>query len=1032
VLAVLVLELGRVVPPEQLIDRVWGTEPPSSVRNVLYGYVAKLRTVIDHAGEPGVKLGRRPGGYSLQADQEQVDLYRFRHLTAQAASAAGDDQRAEALLGDALGLWHGSALAGLDSPWLAGMRNTLELQRLGAVLDLGDIALRQGRHNALISDLVEETVSYATDERLIGQLMLALYRSGRQAEALRWFEQTRQHLAAEFGAGPGPGLQALHQQILRADPSLAAPTPGTGETWAGRRPSGPVPGRAGLALVSSGTVPGSAAAVAGPGGRPPRELPADVTAFAGRTAELAELDRLLTGAGAGTAPARAGAGQTAAAVISAVSGTAGVGKTALAVHWAHRAGPHFPDGQLYVNLRGYDPGQPMTAAEALAGFLRSLGVAGQDIPANEDERASRYRSLLAGRRVLVVADNASDAAQVRPLLPGAPGCAVLVTSRDALSGLVARDGATRLDLDLLPRQDAVGLLRVLIGDRVDADPGAAAVLAERCALLPLALRVAVEFAVARPDVPLADLAGELAGQQTRLDLLQAGGDSRTGVRAVFSWSYQHLDLAAARAFRLLGLHPGPGFEANAAAALTGTSLAQARTLLGLLARAHLIQPAGPGRYGMHDLLRAYARELGERDDSEADRQAALARLFDHYLHTAADAVGILFPAEASRRGIRASVTRTPGPAMTAPAARAWLDAEQHTLVAIAGYTARQGWPGHTTRLSVALSLYLDTGGCYAEAITLHSQARDAARRSGDRAGEARALADLGLVDWRQDQYETAAGHFRQALARCREIADRAGEARVLTCLGSLAVLQDRYRQAVGYLGQALARCREVGDKVGEAHTLTGLGFMDRQLGHHQQAAGHFQQALALYRGSGDRLGEARALCNYGVVTARQGRYREAAGQHWRALALFREIGDRYAEAHVLAEIGAVDQRLGRHWQAARHLQQALPLFRETGDRAGETEALNRLGETLLAVGQADQARLQHVAALSLASLAGDRYEQTRAHRGLAAAHDAAGDFAQARQHRHEAHAHDAETGGPDADRARAQLAVHGSKGHRPW
>jgi len=422
VLAVLLLDLGHVVPAERLIDRVWGEDPPASVRNVLYGYVARLKAVIadpGDPGDPGVRLTRRAGGYLLEADPERLDSYRFHRLIAAAATA--DDDQAAALLRGALALWQGQALAGLDSPWLCGMREALEQQRIAAVLDSGDIALRQGRHGELITALTVETVAYPAEERLIGQLMLALYRSGRQAEALRRFEQVRQTLAGEYGADPGPALRALHQQILKADSSLTLPAP------------------------------------AARGALVPRELPADVSAFTGRVAELAELDRLVGDPGAQRAVK---AGRAVAVVISVISGTAGVGKTALAVHWAHEAARRFPDGQLYVNLRGYDPGQPVPAADALAGFLRSLGVPGQDIPPEENERAARYRSLLAGKQMLIVLDNAGSADQVRPLLPGSRTCAVVVTSRDGLIGLVARDGAARLDLDVLPLAEVAGEPRI--------------------------------------------------------------------------------------------------------------------------------------------------------------------------------------------------------------------------------------------------------------------------------------------------------------------------------------------------------------------------------------------------------------------------------------------------------------------------------------------------------------------------------------------------------------------------------------------
>jgi DNA-binding SARP family transcriptional activator len=659
VLAVLALDAGRVVPIEVLIDRVWGAEPPRSVRNIVYGYVARLRVLVGNGTDPAITLSRRPGGYLLQAAPDQMDLTRFRRLVAQAADAE-DEERARRLLGQGAALWRGPALADLDSAWLNAMRTTLELERVAAAADLGDIRLRCGEHAALVGELTALAAAAPGDERLIGQLMLALYRSGRQADALRRYDLTRRYLADELGADPGPQLSALHRKILRADPGLAV------------RP-------AAIRVAA----PGASVAGNGPhAAPPPRELPADVSAFTGRVAELRRLDRLMTGrdARAGRAPA---------AVISAVSGTAGVGKTALAIHWAHQVADRFPDGQLHVNLRGYDPARPMTAADALAVFLRALGVPDEEIPAGEDRRAARYRSLLAGKRMLVVVDNARTAEQVRPLLPGAATCAMVVTSRDSLAGLVARDGAARLDLDLLPLDDAVSLLRELIGARADADPPAAAELARQCSRLPLALRVAAELAAARPDVPLLDLIAELADEQRRLDVLDADGDPRTAVGTVFSWSYQHLDPGLARAFRLTSLHPGPDFESQAVAALVATTLDLARRLLEALARAHLIHPTGPGRYGMHDLLRVYGRGLTEAEEGEEQAREALARLTDHYVHAAASAMDGPYPPVAPAPAVTEPMVTTPG----------WLDEQRALLIAAA---AEFAGPRHATRLDLTL------------------------------------------------------------------------------------------------------------------------------------------------------------------------------------------------------------------------------------------------------------------------------------------------------------------------------------------
>jgi tetratricopeptide (TPR) repeat protein len=669
-----------------------------------------------------------------------------------------------------------------------------------------------------------------------------------------------------------------------------------------------------------------------------------------------------------------------AVVISAVSGTAGVGKTTLAIRWAHRMRGRFPDGQLFVNLRGYDPEQPMTTDDALAGFLRALGVPSQDIPAELGERSALYRSLLAGRRMLVVLDNAREVEQVRLLLPGSETCAVVVTSRDSLAGLVARHGAARLNLDLLPLDDAVALLRALIGARADADPAATAVLAGQCARLPLALRVAAELAVARPAVSLAELAAELAGQG-RLDLLDADGDPRTAVRAVFSWSYRHLSADTATMFRLLGLHPGPDIDPYAAAALADTTVEAAGRQLDRLARAHLIHLARAGRYAMHDLLRGYAAEQALDHDTEPDRRAALTRLFDYYLHTAVVAMETLYPGDEHRRP-RIRPSQAPIPPVTGTtAARAWLDAERPSLVAVAAHTAAYGWPGHTTRLAAIVYSYFDVGGHYPDAVIIHSHARRAARLTGDRAAEATALTSLAVVDRQLGRYESAIDHLQQAVNLFRQTGDRTGETRALTDLGIVELLLGRYEQATGHLQQALALCQQAGDRAAEAWVLDNLGFVNFRQGRYEQATGHLQQALAL----------------------------------------FRETGERAGEAHALADLGCVDQLVGRYEQAISNLQQALTLWGEDGVRAGEVYALNGLGEVLLATGRPDQARAHHATALELASQLGYRYELARAHNGLAHACHASGDLDLARHHWREALTHYTELGTPEADVVRTHL-----------
>lgn len=1027
VLATLLVEVNHAVSADQLVDRIWGERPPSRARNTLYSYLSRLRNAL--AAVDDVGLLRQSGGYVLTVDPMAVDLHLFHHLVTQARAAQGEDHSL-GLFEQALGLWQGEAFAALDTGWLNALRDTLERERLAVELDRNDLQLRRGRHGWLLAGLSTQAAAHALDERLAGQLMLALYRCGRQADALSHFRRLRLRLAEELGIDPGPPLQRLYEQILSTDPTLTAPT-------------------------DTRSAPTSAEPPV------PRQLPADVDHFTGRTDELAELDRLLA-ATAEQASTAADRGSTA-VVISAVSGTAGVGKTALALRWAHRVRGGFPDGQLYVNLRGYDPDQPLSAADALAGFLRALGATGAEIPLEVEERAASYRSLLDGRRMLIVLDNAATVEQVRPLLPGDPSALVVVTSRDSLVGLVARHGARRLDLDFLPPEDAVVLLGALIGGRVAAEPDAAAALAGQCVRLPLALRVAAELAAARPTISLAELVGELVDEQRRLELLDAGGDPRTAVRAVFSWSYQHLPADAARAFRLLGLHPGLDLDPYAAAALTSTSVEQAQRFLDLLARANLVHCASPGRYGMHDLLRAYAAHLAAIEDSEEERRVTLTRLFDHYLATAGAAMDTLVPAEQHRRP-RVPPTGTPTPPVVdPPVARAWLDAERATLTAVCAHTAAHGWPGHTTGLAGTLFRYLDVGGHYPEALTVHTHALQAARDVGDRAGEARALdnlgtvyrwqgsyqraaehhrsalslfrevgdrageagalGNLGLVCWQQGRYQRAVEHHRQSLVLAREIDDRFGQAYALASLGLVYRRQGDYPRAVEHHRQGLTLFREIGDRTGESYTLTSLGLVHCRTGRYPQAVEHHQQALALFREIGDRAGEAYALDNLGLVHWQQGSYPQAAEHHQRALVLAREIGDRAGEAYALDNLGAVYQMQGRYQLAVEHHQQALIRCREIGERPGEAKALNGVGETLHATGHPEQARSRHTAALTLAGQIGDRYEQARTHNGLAHTHHRTGELDRARHHWGHALALYTDLGVPDADDVRAHLTA---------
>jgi DNA-binding SARP family transcriptional activator/tetratricopeptide (TPR) repeat protein len=871
VLAVLLLDLNQVVPTERLIDRVWGEEPPASVRNVLYGYVTRLRSALAGVAEPGIALSRGPGGYRLEANQDRVDVNLFRRQVAQAGATHGDNDQA-ALLRGALGLWRGQALAGLSSPWLDAMRDRLWRQRMTAVLDLNDIALRQGRHDALIGELTEDAAEYPADERLIGQLMLALYRSGRQAEALRRFEQTRAHLAGELGVDPAPELRALHQQILRADPSLALPQ-------AASRRGAPRPDdRPRLPAV-------------------PRQLPAPVQHFAGRTAELRMLDELLV-----QTAARGGA-----MVISAVSGTAGVGKTSLAVRWAHQVAGRFPDGQLYADLRGFGPsGTPITPAEVTRRFLDALVGVPERIPPSPQAQQDLYRSMLADRRMLIVLDNARNAAQIRPLLPGSPGSLVVVTSRSQLTSLAAVDGASVIYLDVLPRDEAVELLSLRLGEKLTAEPQAADELVELCARLPLALGIVAARAAAQPAFPLAVLAGELQRAGGKLDALDSG-DAAGSVRAVFSWSVRNLSTSAAQMFRLLSAHPGPDVSIAAAASAVGQPVAQARGLLRELTLASLLTEHAPGRFAFHDLLRAYATERSRACDSETERTRALHRVLDYYRHAAHAADRLLYPA---RPGI---ALPEPQPGVAADesltsnsTALAWFEAEHRVLAAAISMAADRGFDAHAWQLAWAMETFLYRRCHWSDWAATQRTALATARRLGDQGAQSIASRGIASALIELGDYDGALGHLAIALRMSMAVGDLTRQARVHMDICRTLEAQGRHRQCLAHSRRSvnLARAAAGGQATTTlADALNGFGWDLARAGRFQQAIEFCQQSVAMHRHLGDKHGEPPALDSLAFAYRGLGRHAEAADCYRRAVQLHRELGSEYLVATTLVHAG---------------------------------------------------------------------------------------------------------------------------------
>lgn len=860
VLAALLVDANRLVPVDVLVDRVWGEQVPHRARNAVAGYMSRLRQVLP----ADVRITGRQGGYVLTVDPLSVDLHRFDHLVARARF---EPERAAALLTEALGLWRGEPFSTLDTPWLAGVRSGLEARRLAARLDLTDLALEQGRHTGLLAELEAAHELSPLDERLAGQLMLALYRSGRQADALLRYEQVRVRLAEELGADPGHALRLLHKQMLTADPSLTI----------------------------------SAPAVARP---VPRQLPAPPRSFAGRGRELAALDAIMIGRHP---------------IV--VSGTAGVGKTALAVYWAHRVADRFPDGQLYVNLRGFDPsGAVMTPGEAVRAFLDALDIDPQRIPAGLDAQASLLRSALADKRVLIVLDNARDADQVRPLLPGTPGCLVLVTSRNRLAGLVATHGAYPLALDLLSTGEAHDLLVDRLGvDRLRAEPDVADEIISRCAGLPIALTI-VAARVACTSFPLRAIAAELRGGLDPFD----GGDSATDVRAVFSWSYQALEPAPARLFRLLGLHPGPDVSAAAAGSLFGSS--PVRPLLAELTRAHLLTEHQPGRYVFHDLLRAYAIEQAQLHDTAAERRAATSRLHDHYVHTAHAATRLLSPT----RDVITPPAPQPGAhpeSLTDFAqALAWFTIEHHVLLAVVDHAVATGLDLHARHLTWALAEFLERRGHWPDLALVGQVALAAAVRLADPLAQSHAHRYLARASTQLGNLDDAHTHLQRSL----DVAgDAIGQALTHRELAFVCERQGRHDQALHHSSQAMELYAAAGHRRGQAGALNAVGWYQALLGDFAQALTSCQAALGLLEPD-DLDGQASTWDSLGYIHHHRGDHREAIACYQRSLDVFRSLGDHYWTADVLIHLGDSHLAAGGPVEARAAWHEALGILEDLG------------------------------------------------------------------------------------------------------
>lgn len=923
-LAALLCRAGAPVPIEDLLKALWGETAPPTSRKTLQVYIRRLRSLL--ADEQ--RIVHEPAGYQLNLAPGELDAVEFERLVA--AARTEPPERSAPLFIEALGLWRGPAYEDVrEFAPMADEAHRLDEERLRAEADLASAQLALGRHDEMIPRLRNLTHAHPFRENLRGHLMVALYRAGRQEEALTTFRGTRKLLAEELGVEPGPALQRLHEAILRASPELDLPS----------------------------TRPSSV----------PRELPAGIGGFVGRAEQISTLDSMLSGSASPV-------------VISAIAGTAGVGKTALAVHWSHRVADRFRDGQLYLNLNGFSSSAPMQPIEALASMLRSIGVPAEKVPVEQAEAAAMFRSQMSGRQMLLLLDNARSADQIRPLLPGDPGTLVLITSRNSLSGLVAREGARRLNLDVLTPEEAHALLAEVLGiERVSAEPDATAALARVCAHLPLALRVAAANLNDRPHRTIAShVASLLAGN--RLGSLSVDGDEQAAVKVAFDLSYLDMPPEIRRTFRLLGLIPGLDFTAPAVAALTGLSTEDTEAHLVKLANAHLIDQTAPDRYTFHDLLRLYAQESTTTHDSPEDRATATRHLFDWYVHCVDAAATLLYP----------SLIRLPSPTRNeikfeeANDALAWLDAELPNLVAAIHRAGRDGPRNAAWLLTGYLRGYLARRKHVANWLSIAQVGLDAAVAGQDVRAQASAHLTLAHAYRTRNMYPQAGDHLRKAAARARETSWPALEATCLTNLGGVLYETATMNESAELTRRGLSRAREAGYEGGQAAALSNLGVVTAAAGRLPDAAELLQSGAAMHSQLGWSQSESEALADLAKVKWQLGHLNEARDGWMASLTIKRSIGDRLGQTFVLADMASICSDHGMPAVAERFAEHALELAREFGDQQVESAALSAFGRIHLNAGRLEAAYDTYKLAAEVARPAGLRYVDTVAMLGLAA------------------------------------------------
>jgi DNA-binding SARP family transcriptional activator/tetratricopeptide (TPR) repeat protein len=912
-LAVLLLGWGRPVSVEDIAGAVWEEAVPPTARSTIRTYVHRLRRVVG-----GSVIVSRGGGYAVAVEGVLLDVVGFRRLLSDAVAARGRGELAVAVrcLREALEVGRGEALAGLSGRFVEGQRLRLRQEWVGVLEGLAGLEFELGDGGELVGELEGVVAEEPLRERLRELLMLGLYRSGRQAEALAVFERVRVLLRDELGVDPGPGLRELHQRILIADPGLLAPTHLIDHTPADE----PVAGDGVGETATQAAVSEPSATPVGVGvTRAPAQLPIDLPVFVGRQEEFTSLRGSLVG----------GEGGASAGVVGVICGMGGMGKTTLAVHWAHRVADRFPDGQVFVNLRGFDVnGAAMDPMDAIREILDAFGVAPQDSSMNVASLSALYRTVLAERKLLIVLDNARDSEQVVPLLPGGPNSLVLVTSRSRLSGLVAATGARTVVLDALSIVEAQEFLRCRLGaERIAAEPEAVRDIVTLSGGLPLALAVVAAHAAGRPGFMLSTVGDELSASRDSLDAF-ADVDGLTDLRAVFSWSYRALSAPAARLFRLLALCPGTSTTVLAAASLIGLPLRVTKVLLRELDSASLWVESAPSRYSCHDLLRLYGAELVQDEDDESEQRAALHRLLDHYLHTA-------YRATKKLSGTRNMFTlpdfvdgALPYEPVSIETAMAWLTLEYPALLMLINWADASGFTRHVWQIAWSIRLFQTHAFHMRDLGVVQQLALDAARRSDDQIGMAYAHSGMGVAKSKAEP-KVAMEHIRESIALYGNGGDDVGMAFAYCQLSGELYGRGDYVDSITECERGLALFRSAGEPVGEALALNQIGEAKIKLGQYEEPLAYFRQCLAIPETAEAPYLTASTWEAVGYANEQRGHYSESADGYEHAVAIYRKTGGRSLPL-ALDDLGRVYAAMGRNEEADAAIDESNAIKTKSG------------------------------------------------------------------------------------------------------